>query len=86
MKHPYKINSNEDYINKYNESVENPEKFWGDIASSFLWQKRWDRERKRVAWGRDVLRRCGLGGLKGVVLVQGLKMGLVGGFERNWWG
>ncbi len=38
----YRINSFEDYKKKYTESVENPEQFWEEIASTFQWQKKWD--------------------------------------------
>ncbi|MBL4592818.1 MAG: AMP-binding protein, partial [Flavobacteriales bacterium] len=37
-----KINSLEEYKSQYKESVENPENFWGNIASTFTWRKKWD--------------------------------------------
>lgn len=37
------INSREQYDAMYKESIENPEKFWGDIAEEFVWKKKWDR-------------------------------------------
>jgi acetyl-CoA synthetase len=37
-----RIKSFEEYQNDYKNSVENPEAFWGEIASSFLWRKKWD--------------------------------------------
>ena len=37
-----KINSFEEYQDNYNKSVENPEKFWSDIADTFQWKKKWD--------------------------------------------
>lgn len=37
-----KINSFEEYQSEYNKSVENPEGFWADKASTFKWQKPWD--------------------------------------------
>jgi acetyl-CoA synthetase len=42
MPYPYQIQSLEDYHRKYRESVEDPEKFWSDIAQHFLWRKKWD--------------------------------------------
>ncbi len=43
MSYPYKINSLEQYHAAWNKSKEDPEAFWGQIASSFLWRKRWDK-------------------------------------------
>lgn len=37
-----KITSHEEYNLAYSKSVENPEGFWGDIASHFTWHKKWD--------------------------------------------
>jgi acetyl-CoA synthetase len=37
-----KINSLAEYLQKYQESVANPEKFWGDIAETHFWRKKWD--------------------------------------------
>ncbi|MFY0605012.1 MAG: acetate--CoA ligase [Flavobacteriaceae bacterium] len=37
------INSFEDYQSHYKESLENPSKFWGDIAENFYWRKKWDQ-------------------------------------------
>lgn len=36
------IKSFEEYQEKYKQSVENPEQFWGEIASTFQWRKKWD--------------------------------------------
>jgi acetyl-CoA synthetase len=36
------ITTQEGYQMSYRESVENPEKFWSDVASGFLWRKKWD--------------------------------------------
>lgn len=53
---PYRITSFEDYQDKYNQSVQDPEGFWGDIAASFHWQKpwesvlEWDFEKPDVKW------------------------------------
>jgi len=43
MEYPYQIKSLEEYQTAYKESVENPEAFWGGIASHFLWRKPWDK-------------------------------------------
>ena len=42
MSASYQINSLEQYHRDYKRSVEDPEGFWGDIASQFLWRKKWD--------------------------------------------
>lgn len=39
----YKINSWEKYLSEYKRSVENPEKFWDSIASTFIWKKKWSQ-------------------------------------------
>jgi acetyl-CoA synthetase len=39
----YYIKSKEDYENSYRRSVEDPESFWSDIASEFIWRKPWDK-------------------------------------------
>ncbi len=36
MSYPYQIKSLEAYHKDYNESVENPEKFWANVAENFL--------------------------------------------------
>lgn len=36
-----KINSLEEYHQQYRKSLENPEAFWAEIASTFKWRKRW---------------------------------------------
>lgn len=43
MPFPYQIQSLEQYQTAYQESVDNPEKFWGAIAENFLWRKKWDK-------------------------------------------
>jgi acetyl-CoA synthetase len=43
MTYPFKINSLEQYHEDYKKSVEEPEAFWGDVASSFYWRKKWDK-------------------------------------------
>ena len=37
------VNSKEQYDAMYKESIENPDKFWGDIAETFTWKKKWDK-------------------------------------------
>jgi acetyl-CoA synthetase len=43
MPYPYQIKSLEEYQLRYKQSVEDPEKFWADIAENFLWRKKWDK-------------------------------------------
>ena len=43
MSYPYQINSLEQYHSEYKKSVEDPEKFWGDVAENFYWRKKWER-------------------------------------------
>ncbi len=43
MSYPYQIQSLEEYEKVYQKSVADPEGFWDDIASHFLWRKRWDK-------------------------------------------
>ena len=38
----FQINSYHEYEKAYKDSVENPEAFWDEIASSFLWKKKMD--------------------------------------------
>ncbi len=38
-----KINSFSEYKEKYKESIDNPEKFWSEMASTFQWKKKWDK-------------------------------------------
>jgi acetyl-CoA synthetase len=42
MSYPYQIKSLEGYKEAYEQSINNPEIFWGDIASHFYWRRRWD--------------------------------------------
>ncbi len=41
MKH--QISSFAEYFQKYNESVQNPEGFWAEIAEDYIWHKKWDK-------------------------------------------
>ncbi|CAN5314071.1 acetate--CoA ligase [soil metagenome] len=43
MPYPYQIRSVEAYHEAYKKSVEDPEKFWAEIAETFLWRKKWDK-------------------------------------------
>lgn len=43
MEKSLKISSFEEYQAKYKESIENPEKFWAEIAEQFVWRKKWDK-------------------------------------------
>ncbi|NQU31998.1 MAG: acetate--CoA ligase [Bacteroidetes bacterium] len=45
-----KISSFAEYLQKYQESVANPEKFWTEIAESNFWRKKWDNV---VSWRFD---------------------------------
>ncbi|MFZ7116129.1 MAG: acetate--CoA ligase [Bacteroidota bacterium] len=42
MSYPYQIRSIDQYHSAYKKSMENPEKFWGEIAENFYWTKKWD--------------------------------------------
>ena len=37
------VNSPEQYERMYRESVENPDKFWAEVAGQFTWYRKWDR-------------------------------------------
>jgi acetyl-CoA synthetase len=56
MSYPYQIKSLEEYHKAHKESVEDPEKFWSDIASEFYWKKKWDKvlewnfKEPRIKW------------------------------------
>ncbi len=43
MEYPFQITSLEQYNEDYKKSVEEPEKFWGDVADNFYWRKKWDK-------------------------------------------
>jgi acetyl-CoA synthetase len=42
MSYPYQIKSFEQYQQDYKRSIETPRHFWGDIASHFVWKRKWD--------------------------------------------
>ena len=39
------IKSMDEYKTMYQKSVEDPEGFWGELAETFYWKKRWDKVR-----------------------------------------
>ncbi|PZF73994.1 acetate--CoA ligase [Taibaiella soli] len=43
MSYPFQIKSFDEYQAAYKRSVDDPEGFWGDVASSFYWRKKWDK-------------------------------------------
>ncbi len=43
MPYPYQITSLDQYHEAYKQSIEDPSKFWGDIASHFRWKKHYDQ-------------------------------------------
>ena len=43
MSYPYQIKTMESYKQDYKQSLEKPEKFWGNIAETFTWKKKWDK-------------------------------------------
>lgn len=59
MSYPFQIKSAEQYHAAYKRSVEDPEGYWGDVAESFQWKKKWSKvldwnfKEPRVEWFRD---------------------------------
>jgi len=43
MAWPYQLQSYDQYKEVYKKSIEDPEKFWGDVAENFQWRKKWDK-------------------------------------------
>jgi len=43
MSYPYQIKSVDQYKAAYEKSVNDPEGFWGEVASNFYWRKKWDK-------------------------------------------
>ncbi len=43
MTYPYQITSLEGYHSAYKQSIEEPEKFWANVAETFTWRKKWDK-------------------------------------------
>lgn len=50
MSYPFQIRTAEEYKAAYEKSIKDPEGYWGGVASSFLWRKRWD---KLLEWEFD---------------------------------
>lgn len=42
MSYPYQIKTQEQCRAAWNKSVDDPSGYWAEVASSFLWRKRWD--------------------------------------------
>ena len=42
MSYPFQIKSLEEYHLAYQKSIEDPSDFWADVASHFVWKKKWD--------------------------------------------
>lgn len=38
----YRIKTNQEYLEAYRKSIDSPEDFWEEIATSFQWNKKWD--------------------------------------------
>jgi acetyl-CoA synthetase len=53
------IQSLSDYIKDYEKSINDPEKFWEDIANNFTWRKKWDKvldydfETPNISWFKN---------------------------------
>jgi acetyl-CoA synthetase len=43
MFYPYQITTLEEYKKAYQKSVDEPERFWADVAENFQWRKKWDK-------------------------------------------
>lgn len=43
MSYPYQIKSYDEYKTAWQKSVDDPEGFWGEIAETFSWRKKWDK-------------------------------------------
>ena len=43
MSYPYQIKTLAAYHEAYKNSIDHPEKFWGEIAENFTWRKKWDK-------------------------------------------
>ena len=56
----YHIDSNKKYLELYNDSVKNPDKFWDNLASNnFEWNSKWskvidwDFKKAKITWFKD---------------------------------
>jgi acetyl-CoA synthetase len=43
MSYPYQIKTLEGYKKDYEKSIKDPDSFWGNIAETFTWKKKWDK-------------------------------------------
>lgn len=43
MSYPFQIKSRKEYDKACENSITDPESFWADIASGFVWKKKWDK-------------------------------------------
>ncbi len=43
MSYPYQIKTLEGYKKDYEKSIKDPNSFWGNIAETFTWKKKWDK-------------------------------------------
>ena len=43
MSYPYQIKTLEGYKKEYEKSIKDPDSFWGNIAETFTWKKKWDK-------------------------------------------
>ncbi|MGE5108349.1 MAG: acetyl-coenzyme A synthetase N-terminal domain-containing protein, partial [Sphingobacteriales bacterium] len=43
MSYPFQIKSLEDYHAAYKKSVDDPEDFWAEVATNFIWRKPWEK-------------------------------------------
>ncbi|NBW38124.1 MAG: acetate--CoA ligase [Cytophagia bacterium] len=56
MTYPFQITSREAYDKAYEKSVTQPEAYWAEVASAFVWKKKWDKvldwnfTEPKIAW------------------------------------
>lgn len=43
MSYPYQIKNLEGYHEAYQKSIQDPDAFWGEVATHFTWHKKWDK-------------------------------------------
>jgi acetyl-CoA synthetase len=43
MSYPYQLKTFEEYKKAYQQSIDDPEKFWAGVADHFSWKKKWDK-------------------------------------------
>ena len=43
MSYPYQIKTLAQYHEAYEQSINNPEAFWEEVASHFVWKRKWER-------------------------------------------